>query len=269
MEQNIKTATSKDVHAEFDKVSNKLLKEATRIVAEENNNASALRKRMRDLGFSNSISIKYKEKIIETSQKILSLNVLHYPQHNFFTEDSISAICKKYGLLLAKPIDYIGEIPLKNQREIANFKLAEDHQQVRVIDRKKFFDNIQEMKKLKKKVNKFDSKNSFHQMITMAFEIMDAFKLSRLKGEYTRKVSKNKFLSNNDPNLSFRSEVKPEFVIVATPDKFNLENKKVVGEYMLVDEDPVVLCKIEGLYCQVSAWGGEAEMNEFTTPTKN
>lgn len=257
-----KTATAKDVHNEFDRVSKHLYDEAFKIINNKNKSEKELSYKMKELGFGNSVSIKEDENIIKNAQSIFSSSIL-YPQNNFFTEESIEKICKKYGLLLARPNDYIGEIPVKNQMEITNFKLAESHQKVIVIDRKKFAESIVRLKGIKNK------KNDNFNFWTFISDVMQYAEISALKRKYTRTMSKKTFLSENDPNISFRSEVKPEFMIVATPDNFNLTNKEIVGEYKLVDKDPVVLCKIGGLYCQVSCWGEEVNHNEFKTATKN
>lgn len=262
----MKTATAKDVHNEFGQVSQTLLQEATRIVGKANKKENDLTIKMKQLGFGNSVSIKDDAKTIEDAQKTLSLNIL-YPQNNFLTEKMVENICKKYGLLMANSADFIGAIPVKNQMEIASFKMAEVDQFVKVIDRKKFSENIQKIKDIKKKKGSFFRKASSNY--SFLSDMRDGMMISSYKSNYHRTMPKREFLSRNNSNLSFRSEVKPEFMIVATPDNFNMENREVVGEYMLVDKDPVVLCKVNGGYLQVSAWGDETNMDEFKTAAKN
>lgn len=258
----MKTATAKDVHNEFDRVANELLTEATRIVSDSEKKKGFLSAKMRQLGFGNSVSVKEELERLDSSKNLLNARLL-YPQNNFFTEKAIGDICKKYGLLMAKSGDYIGEIPLKNQEEIAAFKLAPIHQFVKAIDRKKFSKNIQEIKDIKR------SKNSKSFLGSLLVGVINDITIGRLKREYEIVMSKKKFLVANDPNLSFRSETLPELMIVATPENFNLANKEIVGEYMVIDKDPVVLCKVEGGLIQVSAWGNEASHDEFVTPAKN
>lgn len=262
----MKTATAKDVHNEFDKASQSLLMEATKIVSNANKKENDLIIKMKQLGFGNSVSIKDDAKTIEGARKTLSLNIL-YPQNNFLTEKAVETICKKYGLLMANSTDFIGEIPVKNQMEITSFKLAEQDQFVMVIDRTKFSENIKKIKQIKNKNGNFLTKNySEWSFLSNAF---DQVMIRSYKSNYYRTISKKDFLSKNEPNLSFRSDVKPEFFIVATPDNFNMENKEIVGEYVLVDKDPVVLCKVKDGFLQVSCWGDEAQMDEFKTPAKN
>lgn len=264
----MKTATAADVHKEFDTTSKSLLHEATRIVGNSNNKSDDLIFKMRELGFGNSVSIKEDAMTIKNAQQILSINIA-YPQNNFITEKKIETICKKYGLLMAESRDFIGEIPMKNQMEIANFKMTDEHIKYKVIDRKKFAENIKSINEIKGKREKKPIFSNFWEDASFFVNFFDDIRINSYKNKYFQTISKKDFLAANDSNLSYRHEVKPKFFIVATPDNFNLVGKEIIGEYILVDKDPVVLCKVEGGFLQVSAWGAEANLPEFITPGKN
>lgn len=255
----MKTATAKDVHNECDRESEAILKEANLVIEKSKKKDAALMDKLRQMGFENSVSVKEdsEEKI---SEDLLRYRLL-YPQNNFLTEQAIERICKKYGLLFAHSHHFIGEIPLKNQIEMANFKLAGDYIPVLAIDKKKFNESFGEIKKIKKQL----------KTASWFSAILLVINLVALKNGYQKYITKKEFddANKNDNNLSFRKTLPPDFRIIATPENISLANKEIVGEYRVVDKDPVVFCRIGSVYIQVSAWGDEASLDEFKTPTKN
>ncbi len=56
------------------------------------------------------------------------------------------------------------------------------------------------------------------------------------------------------------------FFVVAPPEMFNLQNK-VVSNYRIIKDDPIVLYSVAGGYLVVTAWGPEAK--EVVTPAHN
>ena len=49
----------------------------------------------------------------------------HYPFNKFITKAQVQDICKKYGLVFGKTEWYVGDIPEKNQLEIADFQVRD------------------------------------------------------------------------------------------------------------------------------------------------
>ena len=253
----MKTATSKDVHNECDQEAEILVKEAQSVIAKAQKKDNILVEKLKEMGFGNSTSIKDNEKAMKLATDALRYKLL-YPQNNFLTEEAIEKICKKYGLLFAKAEYFIGEIPEKNQIEIANFKIATEDKMVIAIDRTEFKKNIGRMKAISKKLKT----SGFFETIALAFERVAV----KLKYEKAIAVMEAK----DSTNFSIRKELKPEYHIAATPDQLtSLAGKKVIGDYKVVDEDPVVFCKVDGGYLQVSAWGDESSLDEFKTATKS
>lgn len=253
----MKTATAKDVHKECDNQARVLVKEANAIISKSLNRDNNLISKIREMGFGNSTSVKDDKQTIKMANATVRYKLL-YPQNNFLTEEAVEKICKKYGLLFAEAKDFIGEIPVKNQMEMANFELANDDMPIFAIDKDEFKKCVGRIKAIKIKLK------SAGIIESIALTIL----LISLKVKYQKRITKREF-NENANNLSLRKYLKPEFKIIATAENLNLQGKKVVGKYKLVDKDPVVLCAVEGGWLQVSEWGDEASFNEFGTANKN
>ena len=253
----MKTATAKDIHNECDKQAEVLVKEAHSIIEKSQKRDSAIIAKIKKMGFTNSTSIKDDEKAVRFASNALRYKLL-YPQNNFLTEEAIKKICEKYGLLFAQATDFIGEIPEKNQIEMANFKLADEDIPVSVIDKEKFKRAKGEIKIINRRLKTAD--NIFMQLII-------GVQIAILKGSYQKTIYKKELIGAD--NYSLRKELNPEFCIIATPDNLSLEGKKIIGKYKVVDEDPVVFCKVDGGYLQISCWGDEASLDEFKNSNKN
>lgn len=105
-----------------------LLEEAKNIIDGEIDEAFRI-KRLNDLGFSNSESIKAK---IEWATQRLQMKrdaefatyyKTEYPTYRFISYSKVEQICAKYGLVYSNVYNYISDIPEKNQKEILNFKV--------------------------------------------------------------------------------------------------------------------------------------------------
>lgn len=139
-------ATVADVHEDFDTAHERILTKSRAIVEEakqilnreivkEDENLSRLEK----MGFSNLPQVKEKkevEELIETATDSLKTGereakrvlayLEKYPNNKFINQEELTEICRRYGLVTGTPAEFIGEIPLKNQKEILEFKLHEN-----------------------------------------------------------------------------------------------------------------------------------------------
>jgi hypothetical protein len=89
-------------------------------------------KLMQDLGFVNAGNVEevraqeYKRSSAELNANIVNKYKQKYPQYKFIFKDQVREICKKYGLLCGEASLYKGDIPLKNLKEIEEFKVSDE-----------------------------------------------------------------------------------------------------------------------------------------------
>lgn len=82
------------------------------------------------LGFTATREVKMSSPQEQAKAKELRMYVdhyrLHYPGNKFITEDAVTEICKKYGLVHAPVSCYTDSIPSKNMDEIISFKVMKE-----------------------------------------------------------------------------------------------------------------------------------------------
>lgn len=232
VESAVIEVTAEDIHQEFDNAQDELLREAEEIldntVIEDKNEYNELVK----LGFTSVGKVKETKQKIEDVEKLdkLAKKIKYYkekyPGQKFITEEKLNFICKKYGLVIGIPRDFIGNIPPKNRKEMIDFKLNDSNYKytktyIDFIGNKETEITEEEYEKQMKRIDK-----------------------TPLLGlhEYCSKKS----------NLS----------VVATPDLFNLEDK-IISNYRIKDKDPIILYPVSGGYLIISKWGNEANIEDI------
>lgn len=87
-----------------------------------------------NLGFNQTKEVKHllATKNMEGKRAALEYYRQEYPLNRFIDSKTVKAICEKYALVLAAAARYTADIPVKNQREIVNFKvkrkdISKDH----------------------------------------------------------------------------------------------------------------------------------------------
>jgi len=117
------------IHNEFDTAADRLLDEAKSIIA---NSDIEKGERLKAIGFNNSVPVKNSEVALQKKQLAEKIEYyqVFYPNNKFITEEEVERICKKYGLLFGETINYIGNIPEKNLKEIEAFVLREEDMKV-------------------------------------------------------------------------------------------------------------------------------------------
>lgn len=87
-------------------------------------------KKLSNIGFTAVPEVEqYNQDIITRrkqleERKLINHYAQKYPLNKFITENAVDTLCKRYGLILGEVRRFKGQIPLKNQEEIVNFKVA-------------------------------------------------------------------------------------------------------------------------------------------------
>lgn len=219
-----------EIHSDFDSASERLLKEAKDIVAQDAGKGD----RLRSLGFNNALPVKESDDVRKAQYEIKQLaeRVSYfnqwYPHNKFITEESVKKICEKYGLVFADAQYYKGDVPEKNLREMEQFVLRNEDM-----------------------VN--DSFGSFVGNIRSRMMGIDwgyGFILPR--GSW-----------NESPLPSYEYEepkaTEPSFKICAPEKDFDTSMLSRQGHKLELNiPDPIVLQPVKGGYLIVTKWGLEA-----------
>lgn len=170
-----------------------------------------------------------------------------YPLYKFITEESVKKICNKYNLVYGTVDNYLGTVPDKNQKDIANNHIKiEDHCYEEISEAV-----YQGLSKYIKPIRNI-SRHTFEQ--------------------YFIEYSKNKIQNINNITQFFyyktynSKEYKKCLLEIAAPIKdFNMENMNLEGTKLVQKieiPDPVVLqpviFKNTKHYLILTAWGQEA-----------
>jgi len=123
-----KEVTVQEIHDEFDSAVDSIVEQANEILARANQEDRETADKLDKLGFSNIGLVKQYREINESEKesKELSKYSAYYQEKyglKFISESLVKKICQKYGLVIGLPSDFIGEIPLKNRKEILDFQL--------------------------------------------------------------------------------------------------------------------------------------------------
>jgi hypothetical protein len=106
-------ATVAEIHQAFDDASAQLLKEPRKSGSRLRLSSQDL-DALRRLGFTNAKLPDNRDRLHEYALHY----AVTYTGVNFISEDALNSICEKYGLIYAPADRYIGEIPVKNAKEI-------------------------------------------------------------------------------------------------------------------------------------------------------
>lgn len=242
----------KQIHHEFDTAGEKLLADAKQILATAVDTSKG--EMLASLGFHKSKKSVESIDIIRSKEqnKKLADTVeyfrMHYPNQKFITEDMVSAICKKYGLLFAESHHFISDIPDKNLLEISNFKMRED-----------------DMRKLENNYWAYD-----YQGISHTYIIVDKSQ-SQFYGHCELDFMRGVVMITEKDETKKHSYHKPSFKIAASPKDFDTANMYIEDGYKLNANipDPIVLQPVKGGYLIVSKWGIEGEDALLTNESQN
>lgn len=240
--------TLKEIHGEFLNAGNILLEEAYKILAAPKISDSEIYRNLANLGFNNTP--QYKNIIQEESNQIKARSVSekityyakHYPKNKFITYDKLIEICSKYGLIFGQADKFIGEIPIENARQIAEF--VYNPNDAPVLSRGLYTNRLVE-----------SGHTEFHMIRKPIAQYTD--EVDAIDGYM-------KYFSTQD---RYTAEYKklPLF-IVANQEMFDMKDMEVVNHELVkfeLPKDPIVLKKVIGGYLIITVWGDEENIEEI------
>ena len=216
-----------EIHNDFDSASERLLKEAKDIVAQDTGKGD----RLKHLGFSNAKPVKEVEGVRQAQYEMRQLadRVSYfnqwYPHNKFITEESVKKICEKYGLVFADAQFYKGDVPEKNLREMEQFVLRKEDVAPDTLG-----------------------------------DIVGRFR-SRLMGADWGLGSLSGWMELPRPSFEYEEPkaTKPSFKICAPEKDFDTTMLDKKGHKLELNiPDPIVLQPVKGGYLIVTKWGLEA-----------
>lgn len=249
-----------------------------------------LANKMESLGLTrSSIHNDFRKDVIDSREQlndILNQYSTSYPTHKYITDESIKELCVKYNLIIAPLECYIGDIPLKNQKELASFKSKHPEIKKSFIGKTMYSDRIRFVKTVYRDFHSIHRgtdgskkvllKNNFiryvhYSILKNGTEIAkDEYnglieEITRLLG-YTTKIT-FEGIESSIPRLTHESE----FFIAATSNLLNItgyelnsNNEAVIysdisEKHVNADfEDPIIFKKLDKGAIIVTAWGEEA-----------
>lgn len=257
------------IHREFDEAGEKLLQEALAII---NKGTDDVHKAMRlkKLGFTNAEIVTKTEpqqKLIEISEKDAELVQYYqqtYPFLKFLKEEQLDAICKKYNLIYAPVVNYIGDVPEKNLREIEQAQplKEEDTPENRYffkLERATFVRGDKEVYKLCKKGIFVERVYGYYSYESFSYQ-------GKLLDEYFKIEFEHRY-NLEHTNLG-------GLFIAAPQSQFKLEGLKSEGlgffkTQKIVPKDPIVFRYVRGGIQVLSKWGLEAYDEALINPINN
>lgn len=230
-----------EIHEAFDSATDRLLKEAKKILAEEKNVEKG--ERLMSLGFNYAKSAqeaqqeKSKTGWFKEVAKNIEYYQSHYPNNKFITEEVVAGICKKYGLLCGFAYWYVGEVPDKNLSEIELFKLRKE-------DGKPIIQEYPHEGKVHKYYYKYNIYNNSSHVDVTDVDCTDLYEPKLMK----ICASVSDFSEHYLKNIA-----------------------KVEDGYRLVANipDPIVLQPVNGGYLIISKWGLEGNDESLTNEKRN
>lgn len=230
--------TVQQIHAEFNTAGDRLLAEANEII----NSKEALFKkagRLQKVGFAILPEMRQAVRIerIENNIELVKEYQFHYPRNKFIIEEQVRTICEKYNLFCGYLNQYKGFVPEKSLNQIENFKLKEEHFQIK-------YDYI--------KV----SKEEYNELLLKA-EAGDPNIQTYL---------------NHSNEAMYRIDQRPSkesFKICAPEKDMEMYGGKKTSYNTISYPDPVVLQPVKGGYLIVTAWGDEASDEIVLNPKEN
>ena len=129
------------IHEDFERAGEELLEKAQEILDEQAKvTRDDVNRKLVEFGFEKVEEIKaYQEvqKALGSAEKVkdkLAYYKKNYPDNVFVSLTQVRDICKKYGLVLGRTSNYIGEIPDKNKLEIMDFKIKRQDDNAEMSD---------------------------------------------------------------------------------------------------------------------------------------
>lgn len=227
-----------EIHNTFYNAGDKLLAEANQILNTVGEVRIEKAKRLKSLGFVNSVDVQEWEKVKVTDYIAKTINEYNmiYPNNKFITEEQVELICKKYNLMCAPISFYKGFVPESKVSDIERFMIHRVHRRDLACKNIKFM-----------------------------YEYTQQEEKSALKKKYKDgiyPVPVNSYIE--DIRIESYDLIDNQSMMICAPKKdFNLKwYQKMTRFFQSVKRveipDPVVLQPCKGGYLIVTAWGDEA-----------
>lgn len=248
------------IHNEFMTTGERLLKEAKDIIYNYEIKDAEKVERLKKIGFSKSRQVRDTEKAVrqkedaEARAKIVEYYSVKYPMYKFITEDAVTAICKKYSLVMGEIRLYKGFVPEKNLLDIEKFSVKdEDCLELRNRSMSELDWYTQQMLGLAGSRNR--NFNSFSSLLAI-----DPFERDLSRQQDYRQLLQGRPIYTPQPEPP-KSEISylREFKICAPIKDMDTDGHELKGHKLVVHvPDPVVLHPVKNGYLIVTAWGDEA-----------
>lgn len=238
---------------------------------------------MTNLGFKNSkLNNTFDSKKLQQKEELndlLNEYSVSYPGYKFITDEKIQELCKKYNLLLCSPDLYIGDIPLKNQKDIANFKSKHPEIKMSFCDKPDIERIKDQVYQLARDINygfpHIVSDNDIIKCISAIKNNLEAATIFEDIGyiaielvNYINSKSIHKIEIIYRPEITINSEI----FIAATKDLIDIKEGYSITEDHIVKyksqydystpepefSDPIVFKKLKRGAVIITAWGEEA-----------
>jgi hypothetical protein len=230
-----------EIHGQFNTASDRLLKEAIKIIKECEGKDINKGERLLALGFTKAKQVvevkeaKNKKKVNESLASIIQRYSLLYPNNKFITEDEVIAICEKYKLVFGNVSDFTGFIPEKNLIEIEKFTPKDED--------------------IALEVRLWGSDGSLREELVLVSKkkVIESDTYKRQGWVFGADIDR--------PEFKYGEIQKEAKLKIAAPVKdFDLTGKEVRGFkiFKTTPPDPVVLQPVNGGYLILTAWGDEA-----------
>lgn len=250
------------IHNEFNTAGEKLLAEATEVIAKANSPVIDKAKRLSSLGFSQAQQVQESADIIkkaeiskETAELVQKYQVM-YPNNKFITEDQVKEICFKYNLVCGDVKRFKGFVPEKNLKQIEDFKSRYDiNKQLQVIHWSLGKVDVISMSDYS------ESKNNGYISYRHIKTGNHCFQQNINKHDGI-----NFYGSYVDRNGKYHDDTSYRFEVIGLQICAPIKDMDMTG--MTIEDgykikkiyipDPVVLQPVKGGYIIVTAWGNEA-----------
>lgn len=268
-----------------------IIKNSDMKILEIDNNKLQRLKKLQNLGFEKCKNVIDNSQYIFEEQYNDYMKMVHHYYDNkypgkFFDYSIFKKLNEKYGLVIGNANLFIDNIPESVITNILNFNFdIEDtilefshsiREQYYELEKAKYFEekNFNE-KVLSRDLYYYNAKKYFHHSNEYNIKLENNFysylrktnKLENFKKDFFIKIESGEleysgYEKEND--LSFR--VNP-FVVIASPDKFDMKNKEVIGGEIkeITNNDPIICIRVKNGFLYVDSYDIEDQINFIET----
>ena len=271
--------TVQEIHDEFDTASEAFLQQIKEILKDTNESEVENANKLKQLGFRQSGNVKKYDKLIQSTKEAEEAKAYiedyatRYTE-KFITEKMVELICTKYGLVLGDVSSFIGEIPVKNAKEIIKFSekfrakdLRTDYRSTWGMASSAFTVIPQMIRSQPVYIPPYIPEADWMESQSEAIQ-----RMQRLQQEAQMRIRMQQMEAERERQQREEERITtPTFMVVGELSQFDMTNKKVDSKYRIVSDnpDPVVLAQVKGGYLIVSKWGAEADIQEFHNEKEN